>query len=98
MVTVPGGQVPLQWYVWLLGNSLWGIMISAAVILYRDNRINRASVRAYGLFCVIDLAMFLINFKQYGYASIYTMLLIGWILIYNYGTANRKGNINAVEW
>lgn len=95
-IIVTGGSVTVQWYVWLIGNSLWGIMIAAAILFYRENKINRTSIKAYLLFCLIDFAMLFINFKQHDYEAIYTFLMIGWVLIYNHGTrTNRQRNIIA---
>lgn len=90
-----GVVMPLQWAVWFISNSVWGIIMAAAILLYQKNRTNEASVKAYVIFCTIDLIMLLVNYKQSGYEAIYTALLISWLLIYNYGTKDRKGDIIA---
>lgn len=95
-VVFHGQQMSAQWFVWLVGNSLWGVLMAGAILLYRENRVNRTTVRAYLLFCLADTAFLFINYKQSGYEAIYTFLLIGWILIYNYGARiKRQGNITA---
>ena len=90
-VNFHGRVMDIQWAAWFIGNSVWGVLMAAAILLYRPNRINITTVKAYLIFCSIDLAMLLINYKQAGYEGIYTALLISWILIYNHGTKNRQG-------
>lgn len=97
MITYAGRPMALSWFVWFVSNSLWGVMVAAAILFYKDNRINRTTVKAYFLFCVVDAAMLFINFKQREYESIYTLLLIGWVIIYNHGTKERKGNTYPAE-
>lgn len=92
-VNFHGVVMPLQWAVWFISNSVWGIIMGAAILLYQRNRTNEASVKAYLIFCTIDLIMLLVNYKQSGYEAIYTALLISWLLIYNYGTKDRQGDI-----
>ena len=92
-VNFHGVVMPLQWAVWFISNSVWGIIMGAAILLYQKNRTNEASVKAYIIFCTIDLIMLLVNYKQSGYEAIYTALLISWLLIYNYGTKDRQGDI-----
>jgi len=95
-IVAGGVSMPVQWYVWFLCNSAWGIMMAAAMYFYAQNRINRTTILAYLLFCCADIVMFLYNYKQEGYESVYTILLISWILIYNHGDNNRQGIISKV--
>jgi len=91
----------LQWYLWLSGNEAAAVFIAAALYFYKENKINRTSVKAYFLFCITDMVMFFVNYKQDGYEAIYTLLLIFWILIYNHGsgrTTNRQGVTTTIEW
>jgi hypothetical protein len=83
----------LQWNIKYLTDEIWFVLLAASIYYYVPNKINRTTAKAYFCFCVVDLCMYFYNFKQEGYDSIYTFLLIAWIIIYNYGGNNRKGVI-----
>lgn len=81
-VNFHGFTFPIQWFAWLISNSIWGVLIGSAVLLYKENKINRAAVRAYFTFCVIDTFMFFYNYKQHDYAAIYTVLFASVFFFY----------------
>lgn len=91
----------LQWNVKYATDEIWFILMALAILCYKPNRINKATVKAFLCFCVVDMMMYFYNFKQEGYQGIYTFLLIAWILFYNYGkrirTTDRQGTVAKIE-
>jgi hypothetical protein len=95
--------MPDQWNVKYATDELWFILMALAILFYKPNRINKASVLAFLFFCVADMFMYFYNYKQAGYEAIYTFLLIAWITIYNYNgkrirTTDRQGTIAQIKW
>lgn len=89
--------MPVQWNVKYATDELWFILMAAAILLYVPNRTNKATVKAFLIYCSLDLVMYFYNYKQEGYGAIYTILLISWILIYNNGQRkHRQGIIDKV--
>lgn len=76
----------IQWAVKYMTDEFLFPLLALAVVLYKPNRINKASVLAYISFCIGDVGLFFYDFKQDGelYQWNYLLLLISWILIYNY--------------
>lgn len=97
-VTVGGHEMRVQYYVWFLCNSLWAVMLAASAVVYRPNLVNWTSVRVYLFYCIADLGMFLYNYKQDGYKIIYTLVMVAWVITFNYGRRrckDRQGIITA---
>lgn len=85
--------MPIQWNVKYATDEVWFVLMAFALYLFRPNRINRTTALAYGVFCMADMFMYFYNYKQEGYGAVYTLLLITWIIIYNYDT--RRGGSTA---
>lgn len=75
--------MPVQWNVKYVTDELWFILMALAILYYVPNRVNRTTVKAYLVFCVLDLVMYFYNYKQEGYGWVYVALLITWITVYN---------------
>lgn len=89
-------DMPLNWNIKYATDELWFVMMGFAILFYTPNRINRASVISYIVFCIIDLLMYFVNYKTEGYGAIYTALLITWIIVYNHGSKHRTGMVSKV--
>lgn len=81
-----------QWAVKYITDEVWFLIIGVAILMYRNNRINRTSALAYLAFCGFDVVLFFYDFKQNGelYQWNYLVLLVSWILIYNNGTISSR--------
>jgi len=78
-------EIPLNWAVKWETDELWFILMGLAILYYIPNRINRATVLSFLIFCVGDWFLYHWDYKsQETYGWLYTILLISWILIYNY--------------
>lgn len=86
----------IHWNVKYATDELWSILMVCAILVYKPNRINKTTVTAYLYFCIVDAGMYFHNYKLRDYESIYTFLLIAWVVIYNVKgrTTNRQRTIN----
>ncbi len=90
--------MPLQWNVKYLTDELWFIIVVLALVFYKDNKINKTTCKAVLIFVVTDLLFYFWNFKRYDYEYSYLILLISWLLIYNFNehrTKDRQGIVIA---
>lgn len=86
--------MPVQWNIKYITDELWFILMAIAILFYIPNRINKATVKAYLVFCVLDLVMYFYNYKQEGYEWMYMILLVSWVWIYN----NSETKKEVVAW
>lgn len=91
-VLIQDVSMPVQWAAKYITDELWFVIAFAALVVYRDNKINRTTCIVALIYSIADMVLFFVNYKQQYYESVYLILLISWILIYNYGfrTTNRK--------
>lgn len=84
----------MQWNVKLLGDEVILVLLALAILMWKDNRINRTAVRVYLIYAILDFALYFYNYKQKGiYEWVYLMVIISWVLIYNhYGKRSRTTN------
>jgi uncharacterized membrane protein YozB (DUF420 family) len=96
--------MPVQWNVKFAGEELQGILYALAFIFWEKTRINKTTAWAFLIYYVVDCIFYFYNYKQRegGYAVIYLIILISWILIYNnYGrkcTTDGSGIAAKIKW
>lgn len=79
--TVP---MTIQWNVKYLTDQVWWILVFIAMLLYVENRINKATALSFLVFSVLDLFMYIYNFKTYDYGYVYFIIAIIWIIFYKW--------------
>ena len=84
--------MPVQWAAKYITDQIWFVIVFAALVLYKDNKINRTTCKVALIYAIADTFMFFYNYKREGYEIIYLIILISWILIYNYGQSDRTAN------
>lgn len=92
--------MPIQWNVKFAEQELQAILVALAFVYYRDTKFNRTTAKAIVFYYILDLLFYFYNYKTDGYGWTYTLTLIAWVLIYNYGrntTSNRQGVIIEAE-
>ena len=75
----------LQWNIKYAGEEIQGLFIAMAFFFYTDNKFNRTTAKSVVFYYIIDTLFYFYNYKLDGYGWTYTLTLIAWILIYNYG-------------
>lgn len=88
----------IHWNVKYVSDELWGILMACAILVYKPNRINKTTVTAYLYFCIVDAGMYFYNYKLKEYESIYTFLLIAWIIIYNRNGKHTSNNRDGIAY
>lgn len=86
--------IPIQWNVKYAGNEIQNVLIALAFLFYRDNKVNKATIKTFLFYYILDLLFYFYNYKRDGYGVVYTLLLIFWIYTYRYGrinSTNRQG-------
>lgn len=86
-------MMPIQWNIKYAGEEVQGILIALAILFYKDTKFNRTTAKAFVFYYILDLLFYFYNYKRDGYGWTYTLTLIAWILIYNYGTRRSATQI-----
>lgn len=77
--------MPIEWNVKYLIQEVLPIMYFLAWIFYKDNPVNNAVIKSFLFLSVIDLAVYLVNFKTGEFGSIYF-----WFIAFFLLTLKRK--------
>lgn len=74
--------MPVSWNVKYLSDEITAILYFVAMLFYNGNRVNRTTVITFIIFCVIDLGMYLHNYKTLHYGSVYVWMIGIWAFVF----------------
>lgn len=80
----------VSWNVKLLSDEINAILYFVAMLFYNSNRVNKTTVIAFIILCVIDLGMYIHNYKTLHYGSVYILALGIWLMIYSFGFIKKR--------
>lgn len=72
----------VQWNVKYLTDQILPILYFIAMLKYRRNRINEATVKTWIYFSILDMIMYFYNYKTYQYGGVYLWVVLIWVLTY----------------
>lgn len=72
----------VRWNVKYLSNEMWPILIFVSLLLYKKNKINYTTILAGLVWCILDVMMYLYNYKTTGYWKVYFWIVPIWIIMY----------------
>lgn len=72
----------LQWNVKDLSDEINAIIYFFAMYFYLPNRVNKTTAISFIILCVVDLAMWVHNYKTLHYGSVYVWVIVLWGLIF----------------
>lgn len=77
-------DVPMQvqWNVKFLSDEITAILYFVAMLFYNGNKVNKTTVITFIILCVVDLFMYVHNYKTLHYGSVYVWALGVWVLIF----------------
>lgn len=92
----------LQWNVKFVSMEICFLLFALAIVVYKRNRINVTTALTMTIFCSIDIVMYFVNYKVYGFGTVYVLTLLIWIIIYNtygrrFNTQNRQRTFVEIE-
>lgn len=71
-----------HWNVKFLCNEVNAVLYFVAMFFYNRNKVNKTTVLTFIILCIIDLGMYLHNYKTLHYGSVYVWTLGVWTVIY----------------
>lgn len=75
-------SMPVSWNVKFLSDEITAILYFVAMLFYNGNKVNKTTVITFIILCVIDLVMYVHNYKTLHYGSVYVWLLGVWVLVF----------------
>lgn len=72
----------IQWNVKQAVDQLNYILVFVAALLYRKNKVNRTTLKAFIFYCSVDTLMYFYNYKTFDYGYVYLGVGTIWILMY----------------
>lgn len=74
----------IQWNVKFLSAQVTTIFYFLAWIFYINNKniVNNTTIKCFLVLAIIDTLVYFYNYKMYGFASMYFLAIIIWLLIY----------------
>lgn len=72
----------VQWNVKYLSEELNWLLVALALLLYRSNRVNRSAAIAYVFYRCADVALYLYNYKTFGYGFLYMAIALVFAISY----------------
>lgn len=79
----------IQWNVKYLSAEVITIIYFLAWYFYKPNKLNRATVAAFLLLAILDLFVYLYNFKTGLFGGVYFWFLVFWMIaMYGKGAVN----------
>lgn len=72
----------IQWNVKYLADQVNAVLYFVAMFFYNRNKVNKTTVLTFIILCIIDLGMYLHNYKTLHYGSVYVWTLGVWTVIY----------------
>lgn len=72
----------VRWNVWFLSDQINAILYFLAMFFYNRNKVNKTTVLTFIILCLIDLVMYVHNFKTLHYGSVYVWSLGVWAVVF----------------